>query len=128
MSYKLKLNAYGKRNNDVKSKKAIRIYTESYSPFIMGGDVHQPIACETKSYTGPYKLNKGVQVYVCEVNGKTYVVEKTTGALVGGSLKMVTNDIKAAKKSVIQGQIREAKERATYARKINEEEFWRMMR
>ena len=108
--------------------KAIMIYTEAYSPFIFGGDVRRPIACKTKAYMGPYKLGKGFEGYLLQVNGKSYIAEKTTGALVGPSLEAVMKDIKTGKKSVMKEQVKQAKQRAAYAKIINEAEFWRRIK
>ena len=102
----------------------IKVWTKDYRPFIMGGDCHQPMACEVKA-TGPFPLGKGYKGYlIFSPRGKTFVVESKTGALVGSTIDEVKNDIKNAKPEFIKNQIKEAVIQSKKARKVEESYFW----
>ena len=106
----------------------ITVWTEAYSPWIMGGDVHAPIS--TKLEVGePVDLGKGFRAYVVDApNGDTYIAESETGAFVGNDLGQVKQDVEEAAPAVMRQQIAEAKQRAKKARPLTPERFWGMFR
>lgn len=111
------------------SEGKVRIWTEAYSPFICGGDVHAPISTEV--YAGdPVGIGMGVGVYVVvsPVSGKTYICETITGAIVGDSIKQVKADVASADPAVLAEQVAHAEERVKDARCISNEKFWSMFR
>ena len=102
----------------------MRIWTEAYRPFVMGGDVNSPIATEVDA-TLPLDAGKGICVCVIESpHGTTHIAEMSTGALVGTDLAQVRSDIAAADPDVMAEQLEYAKERATEADPLDSEEFW----
>jgi hypothetical protein len=108
--------------------KKIKIWTKDYRPFILGGNVHQPMATEAEA-SGPFALGKGYEGYVVlSPLGESFVAESKTGALVGPTLNEVRADIKKAKKSVMKKQIIEAQESVKAARIVDPAEFWKRLR
>ena len=106
----------------------IRIWTEAYRPFTMGGDVRRPVATEVVA-SGLLNLGGGYKGYVVKApNGETRVVEATSGAIVGLTLAEVMDDIREASPEVMRTQIANARERAKKADTVDEAEFWRLMR
>ena len=104
--------------------KKIKVWTRSYRPFILGGDVNAPVASMVEAQ-GPFPLGKGYKGYlIVAPNGKTWVAESTTGALVGPTLDEVRADIKAAKPSVMKAQIEDAKIQVEKAYLVPAKEFW----
>lgn len=106
----------------------VKVFTRDYRPFILGGDVHQPMAAEIAA-SGPYALGKGFSGYLIKSpKGKTFIAEATTGALVGPTLEEVRADIKAGKKSVMTKQVEQARELAARARTVSANEFWERLK
>jgi hypothetical protein len=82
----------------------------------MGGSVNYVLACDLEC-TGPHKLGKGYEGYLATApNGKTFVGEATTGAIVGDTLESVRADIKAAKPAVMREQVKNAADEMKRAR------------
>lgn len=105
-----------------------RIWTEAYTPFIMGGDVNAPISTEIE-VGDPVDVGRGVQVYlIASPDGETHVAESITGALVGTSIKKVKEDVAEGDIEIMKQQIEAAKERVKEARLFSNEEFWSMFR
>jgi hypothetical protein len=106
----------------------LKIWTQGYQPFIMGGDVHAPLGAEVE--VGPIvEVGKGIQVRVVQAPpGKECVAEVTTGAIVGTSLEMVRDDIAVAAPAVILQQLEQAKQELLKVRWLTAEEFWRIYR
>lgn len=107
----------------------IKIFTRAYRPFLMGGDVHAPVACEAEVADVEYDFGQGFRGYLVHApNGQTAVVEKRSGAIVGWSLDEVRRDIKEAKSIDMMGeQVIAAVEQSKQADKISEKEFWALM-
>ncbi len=106
----------------------MKIWTEAYRPFIMGGDVNAPIYCNVP-VEGPIDVGKGYKVFVAtSPNGRTFIAESITGAVVGISLKEVCTDIRLADDLIMKKQITEAKERVLSAYLITPDEFWGLLR
>jgi hypothetical protein len=104
------------------------VWTEAYSPFIMGGDVNAPIATEVE-VGEPIQLDHGITVYlVPSPKGEIFIVESTTGAFVGTSLEEVRNDIHTANPQIIKKQLAQAKERVQKATVLTKKAFWEKFR
>lgn len=105
----------------------LTIWTEAYSPFIVGGDVNAPI-CTTVEIDEPIDMGSGIKAYlITSPFGKTYVVESITGGIVGNSIKEVRKDIECGNEKVMSKQVQNAKERIKKARHLSVEEFWKIM-
>jgi hypothetical protein len=111
-----------------------QIWTYGHRPFVMGGSVNYLLACNVEC-SGPHKLGKGYEGYVATApNGKTFVAESLTGAIVGDTLESVRADIKAAKPAVMRKQVDDALARMRNERQQGNYEvkdadfFWRAMR
>jgi hypothetical protein len=105
------------------------IWTEAYRPFLMGGDVHAPVATEIEVDQPPIDIGGGVQVYVLAApNGKTYVAEASTGGFVGTDLEGVKRDLDTADPEVVRKQLEEGLRRREQATRLAPEEFWGMLR
>lgn len=104
------------------------VWTEAYSPFIMGGDVNAPIATELEGGE-PVHLDHGVVVYlITSPCGKVFVAEGTTGAFVGTGLEQVKRDVANSDPDVICKQLTSARERVKKATILDNEQFWRMFK
>lgn len=100
------------------------IWTWGYRPFIMGGDVNYVLACKVPC-TGPFKVGRGYEVYVATApNGTTFVAEAQSGAIVGGSLEQVREDIRTGDPKMMQKQVTEALESAKKAEIKSPDFFW----
>jgi len=106
----------------------LKVWTEAYRPFIMGGDVNAPISTEIE-VGEKVDLGKGIGGYlVCSPSGKTFVAEATTGAFIGGSIEQVKSDIADATPEIMQEQLVAAKRRAKSAEPMKKEKFWGMFK
>ncbi len=104
------------------------IWTIGHRPFVFGGSVHYPMGCKVQC-TGPHQLGKGFSGYLATApNGKTFVAEATTGAIVGGTLEQVRADIDVAKVSVMKKQVAEAAERVSKVEITDFDSFWSAMK
>lgn len=104
------------------------VWTEAYSPFIMGGDVNAPIATEVE-VGEPIQLDHGIVVYlVPSPRGEVFVVEATTGAFVGTKLDEVKRDVSEADPQIIHQQLTAAKERVKKATILDKKKFWGMFK
>jgi len=99
------------------------IWTEAYSPFIMGGDVHQPIGAEVP-VSEPVCIGEFSVVSVDVPGGLTAIAEATTGAIVGTSLTEVQRDIASGAPAVMADQVRKAAERLKKVRVLSAKEFF----
>lgn len=106
----------------------IKIWTEAYRPFIMGGDCNAPVCTEVE-VGEPFDLNDEIKAYVVvSPNGNTYVAEATTGAIVGNNAQQVKKDVATADPDVMKEQLEGAKLRFKKAVFIETQEFWRLLR
>ncbi len=104
----------------------IRIYTECYQPFRMGGNLREPIACTVEAF-GPFDLGKGFEAYVvCDPDGRTVVAEAISGGLVGDTIENVRKDVEEGNEAAMARQIDEGKQITARARDIDAGEFWAM--
>lgn len=105
----------------------LNVWTRSYRPFIMGGNVNAPVMTEVDAI-GPYDLGKGMFGYYIEApNGRSFIAESITGGIVGHSLEGVRKDVAEGFIDVIIQQIGWAKEFAKGCDQISEHEFWRLL-
>jgi hypothetical protein len=94
----------------------------------MGGDVRRPISCDVP-VSGPFDLGKGYQGYLgVAPNGRTFVVESETGAIVGNTLENVIDDISQGDPDVMRRQIEKARETVKRAQEMSQDDFWRMLK
>ena len=102
----------------------IKIYTMFYFPFVMGGNVWQPWACEVEA-DGPHDLGGGYQGYLVTSPGGHYVVaEATTGAMIGPNLEAVRKDIAEGDPEIMAKQMEQSKSDSTGVQMLEPEEFW----
>ncbi len=101
------------------------VWTKAYRPFILGGNVHAPIA--TTVAVGPkYSLGKDLCGYlVISPKGETFVADAETGAFVGPSLEAVRADVWDGDAEVMQQQLAEAAKAVKGATYLSPEQFWR---
>jgi len=101
------------------------IWIHSYTPFIMGGDVHAPVATDVPA-TGPFDIGAGYQAYmVASPSGRTFVVEGITGAIIGSTIERVRKDVATADRDVMAAQIANAEKWAKRANVVKPAEFWK---
>ena len=118
----------------MKTTKAIKIWTEDYSPFIMGGDVFQPIATRVIPESS-FTINK-IKLHVIrnQKTGQYHIAESVTGAFVGhgktakDAIGQVTRDLASADPAIVRQQIAHAKERVKETRELSPEKFWERFR
>ena len=104
----------------------LKIYTESYQPFRMGGNLREPISCTVEAL-GPFDLGKGFEAYVvCDSHGSTVVAEAISGGLVGDTIESVRKDVEEVDEAAMSRQIDEGRETMKRARDIEAAEFWAM--
>lgn len=105
----------------------LKVWTEAYRPFILGGDVNAPIMTEIEC-GNPIAVGKGVNVVeIISPHGTVHIAECTTGALVGTSLFDVRQDIEFASEKIIEEQLSEGKKRVKKATIISAERFWELL-
>jgi len=106
----------------------IKVFTLGYFPFIMGGNVWQEICIDVEA-DGPYDIGKGYKGYVVTApNGKTFVAEATSGALVGPDIKTVKEDISIGEQKMMDKQVAQAVEQSKKAKTLSSDEFWKMLK
>jgi hypothetical protein len=106
----------------------MKIWTEAYRPFLMGGDVNAPVSTEVE-VGHRYNVGGGYWAYEVESpSGQTYVVESKTGAIIGTSIFDVISDISEGDPEAMELQIEAAKERVKQADYVTPEQFWSMLR
>jgi hypothetical protein len=104
------------------------IWTWYYNPWKMGGSCNQPMLAEVECL-GPYDLGKGYEgYYTVSPNGRTFVMEAETGAIVGYTLEEVRSDISSGDEQEMRDQIGLAKVAVIHAEHVTIDEFWKRMR
>lgn len=107
----------------------LKVYTLSYRPFILGGDVNGPISTAAAVDSGPHKLGRGVSCYVVrKPNGGTVIAEATTGALIGPTLNQVIADVQSGDPQIMAKQMKQAMIDSKRATPVEPAEFWGRMR
>lgn len=106
----------------------MEIYTASYNPFILGGDVNQFIKTDVP-VGEPQNLGKGYSAYlVTAPNGTAYIAEATTGALLGTDFGQVMEDIAQGNPTTMDDQLSKSKLDVEKARLIQPDGFWRKLK
>jgi hypothetical protein len=108
---------------------SVRVWTLEYVPFVMGGNVWQPITTDVEHH-GEYDLGKGYKGHLIYApSGKTYVAESRSGAFIGPSIHDVRLDItNCDNKSLMEKQVTDAIKRSKPARHVTAKEFWRLLK
>jgi len=108
--------------------KQIKVFTLEYVPFVMGGNVWQPMATTVKA-DGPHDIGNGYKAYVVTApNGKTFIAESTSGAFVGPDLETVKTDIQLGDPDIMKKQVKNAVVQSKQAREVDQDEFWRKLK
>ena len=102
------------------------VWLKSYSPFILGGDVHAPLSTDIEELGLLYDLGKGHHGYLIinPNDGKTFVVEAKSGGIIGVSLEGVRKDIAAGDSIVMDRQITRAIGQREKVEVVDNETFW----
>jgi hypothetical protein len=108
---------------------SVRVWTLEYVPFVMGGNVWQPVSTDVEHH-GEYNLGKGYKGHLIYApSGRTYVAESRSGAFVGPSIQDVRQDIADCEDiSLMEKQVTDAIEKSKQARRIKAKEFWRLLK
>jgi len=108
----------------------MKVWTEAYRPFLMGGDVNAPVSTEVEfELDGLIDIGHGLQAYLLVGPGeRTHVVESTTGAFIGTTIDQVRADLEAADPEVVKSQMENAKVRAQKADPLEPDQFWRLFK
>lgn len=103
------------------------IWRRQYRPFIFGGSPERLVKCEYPADDGPHDLGGGFTGYLITTPKKhrTYVVESTSGAILGDSLEMVRGDIAVGDQMFMTVQIADACQQRELADFISVDEFFR---
>ncbi len=108
--------------------KKIKVYTLEYQPFIMGGNVWQPVATHVEA-SGPHSLGPNYKGFVITApNGKTFVAEARSGAFVGPNLKTVRDDLRIGDPTLMKKQVDDALIQCEQARVVEPDEFWKLLK
>ncbi len=101
------------------------VWTEAYSPWIMGGDVHAPLGAMLE-VGNKFDLGQGQHGYLIQSpTGELFVAEATTGAFIGPSLEQVREDVASCDDiSVMEKQLEAAKLQREKVRVLEPEDFW----
>jgi len=106
----------------------VEIWTWSYMPFTIGGEVCRPIKAEVVAES-LHDIGGGYQGYLVKTpKGNTRVAEAETGAIIGDSIKQVKADISKGAPEVMAQQIEKSKEDAARAELIDADDFWSRMK
>lgn len=109
-------------------EKSVRVWRPNYAPFILGGDVNQPV-CTNLVPDEVLNLGKGVRVGVFNhPRGGRVVFEMSSGGVVGQNVNTVRNDFETGATRVIRQQILDAVEQGKKARMVDIEEFFKPYR
>lgn len=112
------------------------IFTTAYQPFIMGGDVHQPIGTVIGSYERK-DIGKGYTGMLVRNSerGLWHVALRGCGAIIGTSpekeevLRQVREDVEAGEREVMEDQMEKGRKVREECRILNDQrEFFRKFR
>lgn len=105
-----------------------KIFTLARNPFAFGNRTY-PIATEIQDPEWT-PLHKGFYAAaIIDTRGRSHVVEKESGALIGNTIEEVNADIDACDDiSIMQQQVEKAKEQCKEAQVLPQDEFWNRMR
>lgn len=106
----------------------IKVFTLEYQPFVMGGDVWQPVATTVEA-DGPHDLGAGQNGFVVTTpNRKTFIAEAKSGGLIGPDLKTVKEDVRIADPEVMEQQVKNGITQCGNARVVKPDEFWKLLK
>jgi hypothetical protein len=110
-------------------KTTLVMWTYVYNAFTMGGELNTPQGFEIQLKDYP-ELHLGHDYYGYAVtsprNGKTCIVEKESGAIIGASLEETIADIAGGEPEYMRKQLEKAMKQSV--RIIPEEKFWDLYR
>lgn len=99
------------------------IWTEAYRPWIMGGDVHQPVGTEVGECE--YVTVEGIALLIVTApDGRTAICDEASGAIVGSNLNEVASHIEDGDPGVMQKQLADARKRRECVDVLEEDTFW----
>jgi hypothetical protein len=109
--------------------KTITVFTRSYRPFIMGGNVNAPVSADVEA-SGPFDLGQGFSGYlVVAPNGKTFVAEAESGGFVGPTIAEVKADIASCDDiAMMRTQVKENTAYGKAAQKMPAYKFWALLK
>ena len=108
-------------------EQARMIWTTRNNPFSLGKKIDY-VGC-VLNCKGPFDLGKGYKGWVAIApNGKKFVAEHETGAIIGNSLKQVKDDIAAGDEEVIREQMVEALKNLQRVQIVSTDQFWSGLR
>ena len=86
--------------------------------------MYRPVCCEVEAES-LHELGDGYKGYLIKApNGKTFVAEEETGALVGSTVARVKKDIKTGDKKLMKEQIETSREDSKRAEEVTTREWW----
>lgn len=110
-------------------RKTVRAWTQCYAPFILGGNVHQPIRCEVAVEDWEYSITRGTLTIkllkITSPGGTEFIVDEASSGVVGDDAAEVIRDIDGADVRVLRLQITKQTRVGETARPVDEETFWR---
>ncbi len=107
----------------------MKIWTQAYRPFMMGGNVNAPITAEVEVSDNEMYVGKGYSIRTAiSPKGKLFVVDVITGRIVGNDIEQVGKDISEGDENVMEKQIKDILEYKKTCDSISEEEFWNLLR
>ena len=107
-------------------QKPLRIWSQGFRPFIMGGDVHRPMACEITSYSESFLLAK-VSIRAAIRPDGVMVFLEPGGGIVGDQIAVLRRDLMKCSPKLAKEQMERSKKLNDYALLMPEEEFWKGM-
>lgn len=108
-------------------KHVIRVWTRTRigSIWSLGGTPSIKLIAAELEVEGPYDLGKGYSGFIAtSPKGETFIVERSTGGFVGGSLEEVRADVKKASREVLAKQMEEQLKVAATATLLKPKAFW----
>lgn len=104
----------------------MKIWTRTYSPFTMGGNVNRNIATEVELDDSDwFEIANGF--YGAKLSNGFYV-DKISGGLLGKDLDMIVEDIKSSTEEIINAQLQDMKLECDRAILISNEDFFEKLR
>lgn len=106
-----------------------RIWTMGHFPFLMGGEVNQPITTEV-DFIEEKDLGKGIKAFSFKtVKGTLKIAESRTGGIVADSFEQLIEQIKDSTKKELNDQLDRAQLVVDKATKhLSNEEFFKLYR
>lgn len=109
------------------AKHTMRVWTKARvgSIWSLGGTPSTKLIATQLEVEGPYDLGKGYSGFIAtSPKGETFIVERSTGGFVGGTLAEVRKDVKKAKAEVLAAQMTKQMEVAATAKLMKPKSFW----